>query len=166
MLRHALILLALAPLTASSLARADGPSSTPAPSVPPSSSLPSPIPSRRPPLWPALSAGTLAILAVGIGAGLTVAANGRASDVALLQLPSLSGCVVPGTNAVRCLALHDAASGQVALSEAAVGAFVTGGALALVAAGLGVWALRGPTPVHVAPLVGSGHAGLVIGGAW
>lgn len=125
----------------------------------------------KPPSWrpgPALiiPAAVLAAGGLAAGTGLTVAANGKASDVAHMQLPLTSSCSVssPATSA-RCAALHEAAASKVRLSNGAASGFLAGSAFAIVTTGLAVWAVRA-APVRVSPAVGAGYTGVTLQGVW
>jgi hypothetical protein len=152
-----------------------------APPPPPPSTGTVPVP--RPPPWrpgPALiiPAGALAAGGIAIGAGLTVAANGKASDVRAMQGNLKQGgnaypCAgASGTTATTCSKLRDTATAQQTLSDGAFASFVTGGAFALVAAGLGIWTTVTPrdagpkSALSVAPVVGAGAGGVVVVGQW
>jgi hypothetical protein len=136
-----------------------------------------PVVERRP-LWPALAAGGVAIVALGVGTGLTVAANGKASDLHTLQGSLQQGgstypCTgATGATASSCSTLHGAANSAQAMSDAAFTSFVIGGALALASGGLGAWTALGPKDsvpkqgVVVRPMVGVGQAGVVAVGRW
>jgi hypothetical protein len=122
---------------------------------------------NRPPKALTVSLAALGVAGLAVGIGLTVAANGKASDVARLQLGK-SACLTPGASASQCATLHDAASSKVTLSNAAVSTFLAGGAFALVTAGIGIWVATGPkaAPVLVVPVAGADRAGLAVVGAW
>jgi hypothetical protein len=114
-----------------------------------------------------ITSGVLAAAGLGTGIGLTVGANGKASNEARLQIGP-SACVTPGASAGQCAMLHEAALSKVTLSNAAVSSFLTGSAFALVTAGLGIWAAVSPNgaPVLVVPTVGADRAGLTMAGVW
>jgi hypothetical protein len=155
------------------------------PAPPPPLTTTGSVPQSTPPPWrpgPAvlIPAGALAAGGIAIGAGLTVAANGKASDVHAIQGSLKQGgasypCAgASGATATTCSKLRDAATAQQTLSDAAFASFVTGGAFALAAAGLGIWSSVTPKDtgpkrgVHVVPVVGvgAGAGGVVVTGRW
>jgi hypothetical protein len=125
------------------------------------------VPPEARPVWPAVVTGALAVGGLAVGAGLTVAANGKGTDVGMLgtQVGGRSACFA---KAPGCDALRDAAASRDMLSSVGLWSFVAGGAFALTAAGLGMWAGMAPTKaaVHVVPLVGAGQAGVGMVGSW
>ena len=150
----------LAALLSSATARSDEAPLWGAPPRPP------PTLARRP-LGPAVAVGGVSLVVLGVALGLKVAALGRASEVASLQLGP-SACLVPGAHAARCAALQAAAQDRVTWNNASVVTFWGGGVFALMSVGLAVWALTPPRipPLRLAPIVGTGRAGLAVGGAW
>jgi hypothetical protein len=149
---------------------------SPAPPPPPPKTVPSAPPPWRPPLALIIPAGVLAAGGLAAGAGLTVAANSKASEVHTIQ-GSLEqgGAVYPCAGAATpssCATLRTTATSQQALSNAAFTSFMVGGAVALVAAGLGVWAGVAPKDtgakqgVLVTPVVGPGEGGAALAGRW
>jgi hypothetical protein len=126
------------------------------------------------PLWPAIAAGSAGVVAVGVGAGLAAVASGKQADVNTLGTKVGPGPVCSGTpganNKTTCQTLATDAVGHDTLTRAALGSFIAGGALALTAAGLGVWAATGPkdgkTSVRAVPVLGHGQAGVVVVGTW
>jgi PEGA domain len=127
-----------------------------------------PVVVERRPLWPALAAGGVAIVALGAGAGLTVAANAKSNDVTRLQIGA-SACTAPtASNAAQCATLHSDATSKVTLSNAAASTFLAGGALAVAGAGLGIWAAVGPktAPVRIVPTGSRDHAAVTVQGVW
>jgi hypothetical protein len=132
---------------------------------------PPPVPRivERRPLWPALAAGGAAVIGLAVGAGLTVAANGKSGDAASLRAKvGPAGCAIPGAvNAAGCSAVASDLQSQTSLARGAAGALVSGGALAVATASLAAWALVAPTAkVRVTPVVGANDAGVVVMGAW
>jgi hypothetical protein len=135
-------------------------------------------PAKPPPWKPGVplivSAGVLAAAGIAAGLGLTVAANGKAADRAgLLAKVGESGCAHPSSaSAADCSTLLSAANSQSTLSNGAVAAFATGGALALVTVGLATWAnITRPPPrdgvrIQVAPALGAAERGVVVSGTW
>jgi tetratricopeptide (TPR) repeat protein len=133
--------------------------------VPP---VPPPAPEPRRPAWPAVVSGVLAAGGLAAGAALTVAANGKSSDLARLQNGQSSTCFAPGAGLLsQCSALHDAAVNKTTLSNAAASAFLVGGVFAAATAGLSIWAVTSPVVVvRAVPTVGAGQAGVTLQGAW
>jgi PEGA domain len=132
-----------------------------------------------PPPWkpgPALiiPAGVLAVGGLAAGIGLTVAANGKGADrAALLGKIGATGCAQSASaNAPDCATLLSEAKSQSTLANGAVGAFVAGGALALVTGSLVAWAgIKRPPPrdglrLQVAPALGATERGVVVRGTW
>jgi hypothetical protein len=135
---------------------------------------PPPVVDRHP-LWPAIVTGGVAVVAVGVGAGLTAVASGKGTDTNALGTKLGSGPVCAGAlgTSTQCQALMNDATSHDTLNKAALGAFVAGGALALTAAGLGAWSATGPkdtasrkTSVRLAPMLARGAGGVVLVGAW
>jgi hypothetical protein len=126
------------------------------------------------PLWPVIVAGGATVVALGVGTGLTVAANGKGADRAtLLGGVGTTGCAQPSSaNKTNCATLLSTAQSQSMLRNGAMGAFVAGGALALVTGGLAVWTLsKRPAPrngmrFQVAPALGATERGVVVSGTW
>lgn len=131
--------------------------------------VPLPVVEKRP-VWPAVVSGGLAVVGLAVGAGLTAAANGKSGEAealdAKLPLSSCSGAPATG-RAGDCNALKDALRSQSQLGSAAVAGFIGSGALALVAAGFGVWSV-GPkrAAIRVAPLMSAQGGGVVVLGVW
>ncbi|MEZ4445936.1 MAG: hypothetical protein R3B72_43070 [Polyangiaceae bacterium] len=112
------------------------------------------------------------LTAAGLGAaiGLTVAANGKASDVDDLQAAILrdhpGGC----SDAIAaCGDLDDALKSQETLHNAALGLWIGTGVLALATGAYALFAYPGGTdeepavsllPLHLVPLLGPGYLGL------
>ena len=137
---------------------------------------PAPLPSPPPPLaptprpltWLLVTSGVLAAGGLAAGAGLTVAANGKGSDVATLgaQVGGPSACL---TATSSCTTLHNAASSRDELSSAALWSFVGSGAFALTTVGLGVWTMAAPkanAPVQIVPTIGAALSGVEVRGSW
>jgi hypothetical protein len=124
--------------------------------------LTTPPPDRTPRIAVAATAGGLALVGLAVGAGLTVATNSKAAEVARLSsLGGSSACF--DVRSSPCATLHDAVSSKATLSDAAAASFIVGGAFALVGAGLGIWAAQAP---RVVPVVGTSSAGLVYQRRW
>jgi hypothetical protein len=133
------------------------------------------VPVEKRPVWPAVVTGVLAVGGLAVGAGLTVAANGKGSEADALgaKLGGPSTCTqTPGD--MTCKTVKDDLRSRDVLSKAALAGFVVGGALALSTAGLGIWAGARPREersgtkqaVRIVPLVGSGVGGVVALGVW
>lgn len=120
--------------------------------------------------------GVLAAGGLAAGAGLTVAANGKGSDISALQEQLWKGGAqypCAGASTTSCGTLRDALASRDALSKGAVAGFVLGSAFALATTGMGLWLARTPKDeapaqpaVRVMPAVGSGEGGIVVVGAW
>lgn len=131
------------------------------------------VPEKRP-LWPVVVSGVLAAGGLAVGAGLTVAANGRgsAADALGSKLGGPSTCSqAPGD--MTCKTVKDDLRSRDALSKAALAGFVAGGAFTFATAGLGIWAGAGPKGdnntkqmVRIGPVVGAGEGGVVVVGRW
>jgi hypothetical protein len=137
--------------------------------IDPVAPVPVPMPDRTPRLVLTIASGVLAVGGLAAGAGLTVAANGKAVEALDLRSGHASTCFMPAPAvSSKCTALRDAVSGRTTLSNAATAAFLAGGAFAVASVGLGIWAAAGPTvgPVRVAPAIGAAHVGLIAEGAW
>jgi hypothetical protein len=142
------------------------------------------VPPERPPVRPSLAwivaSGALAAGGLALGTGLTVAANGKGSNVRALQASLKQGAsmypcagATSGSAAMTCTALDNGLTSQQTLSNAAFTSFMVGGAFALATAGLGVWTALTPKegretkPVlSLAPLLGTREGGVVAAGRW
>jgi hypothetical protein len=134
-----------------------------------------PVVEKRP-MWPVVASGAAAVVGIAVGAGLTVAANGKSADANALRSRLGGGNACAGSPAAGvasdCKKLRDNGSTQSTLASAAVGAFVTGGVLALATGGLGLWVISarprsGPmTGLRVAPYAEPHEAGAVLVGQW
>jgi hypothetical protein len=150
--------------------------------VPPPSISAAPLPvgpsqMKKPPSDPStpipallIASGVLAVAGVGAGIGLTVAANGQATDAASLRA-KLGGqlTVCTGAATVDCKALTSTLGKESTLSNAAIASFAVGGAFVLTTVGLGVWRLKTPaaqTAIRVVPVVGNRNGGLLLVGEW
>jgi hypothetical protein len=136
---------------------------------------PPPVPMvQKRPLWPALAAGSVAVVLLGVGTGLTVAGKGKQTDgAALLATLGTQPPCGGATSPTACQSIKNDGTTHDTLDKAALGTFVVGGALALATTGLAAWWATGPTDtasrrtsVRVVPMVGSGEGGVVITGAW
>jgi PEGA domain len=132
---------------------------------------PPPLPVKqgwRPGVPVLVTGGALAVVGLAVGAGLKVAANGKAADVTKLEIGQSSSCFAPSSSlAAQCMQLHDAASSKTMLSNAAASAFLVGGVLAVVTGGLGIWAaMPRAVTVQAAPTVGAGQVGMTLQGTW
>jgi len=137
-----------------------------------------PAPEAKPPIAPWIALGGV-LAAGGIGAGLamTVAANSKSADAAMLRERfGSSGCFspAPGTGAA-CATLRNLVEAQGTFSNAAVGGFVAGGVFALGTLGLAAWAgittrpasaTTGRIHVEVMPRFGAGERGISVLGSW
>jgi hypothetical protein len=118
--------------------------------------------------------GIVAAGGIAVGAGLTVAANGKSRDADTIgaRLGGSSTCA--GTSAATvtkdCQDVKAALRSQSSFTDGARVSFVVGGAAALGAAGLGIWSTLGPrqqkSGLQVLPFVGVSEAGVVVRGAW
>lgn len=125
----------------------------------------------KPPLALVLASGGLALAGIGAGAGLTVAANGKAEEAKTLRagVGDGSACTPPTTAPARqCATLLEAWTTQGTLSNAALGAFVAGGALSVATVALLVWnrSKSDSARIGVAPAVSAQSAGLLVRGQW
>jgi PEGA domain len=133
---------------------------------------PPPLPQQheKRPIWPAFVMGGGALVAVAIGAGLTVAANGKgsAADRAEAMLPN-SGPQAPcATYMSACATIVDDRQAHDVLARGALGTFIAGGVLGVATLAYAVAALKrsAGTEVKVVPVVGTDRAGVAVLGAW
>ena len=111
--------------------------------------------------------GAAAALAIGVGAGLTVAANGESADAQALQ--DRSACGSPAQDAGGCDELSKTLSAKDRLSRGALASFVIGGVVALGTASFVVsdrLHARGGTKVRAAAVIGKSEGGVVVVGSW
>ncbi|XYH97336.1 hypothetical protein ACMHYB_57860 [Sorangium sp. So ce1128] len=141
--------------------------------IPPGRQAPRPAAAvRELPLVPVLVGGGLALIGLGTGVGLTVAANAKSSDARSLraQVSTSWACHAPAAEMeARCSSLHDALRAKDSLTNGAVGAFIVGGVLLAGTAGFVVWdRLRDgrSTAVGVVPSVGPRAGGVTVVGTW
>lgn len=140
--------------------------------------VPAPPPAWRPGPALIIPASVLAGGGLAAGIGLTVAANGKRTDAEALRAKLVGAGATckgspAGSVATNCAALQQAANSRDTLSKGAVAGFVVGGAFALAAAGLGVWATIAPKDerkparvVRVVPSIGAHEGGLFMTGEW
>jgi hypothetical protein len=139
--------------------------------------LPPPPPPPPPPekrsLVPAIVAGGVAVGAAAAGVGLFVASSGKKDAVLTLDATIYKDhgrCVAPGPIDPRCAEIEPNARSASAMHNAAVGMFVGAGVLAAGALVYLLWpatkATKAGINIHAAPVVGAGHGGLIIGGAF
>lgn len=129
-------------------------------------------PKRR--LWPIAVGSAVAAAALGAGAGLTIAANGKSDEAGELrrEVTPEVGCRSPVPSLVgACQDLRSAVEARDALSNAALGMFIAGSAVALGTASYALWALSRPREqrgavVRVTPVAGARGGGVVVRGAW
>jgi hypothetical protein len=138
----------------------------PAPSPPPPDPAPE-VPQRS--LAPGLALGGLALGGVGAGAAFLAVSGAKQSDVGTLrgQILGVRGSCVPGGanyDAVRCPSLLGAARSVDAFHDAAVGAFVAGGAAASGALIYFLWPR--PPPVRLTPAIGAGAGSVTLTGSF
>lgn len=126
-----------------------------------------------PTLWPIAVGGAVAAAALGAGAGLTIAANGKSDEVAGREDlgEGDSACWGEATPSSECDELQSAVDARDALSNAALGMFIAGSAVAFGTASYAFWALSRPRDqrgavVRVAPVAGARGGGIVVRGAW
>jgi hypothetical protein len=127
--------------------------------------------------WPFIGSAGLAVVGIGLGVGLTVAANGK-SQAATDQLNELkihtpTSYRVCGTgkfplNERGCAELKDALRAQDRLTNAAALGYVVGGVAAVGAAAFLLWPRPHPgrVGVQVLPAIGSGRGGMVVQGSF
>ncbi|MFN7134343.1 MAG: PEGA domain-containing protein [Myxococcales bacterium] len=135
-------------------------------------------PTPRPPLWLVIATGALGAGGIATGAALAAAANGKGADAEALRgklgADTACGGAPTGAVAASCKALRDAGAQQTTFSNASVGAFVVGGALAVTSAGLGAWYVatrkgegkRATWNLRWTPVVSGREGGLVVSGEW
>lgn len=138
-----------------------------APPPPPLSAATPPTRVRPPPVWPAIAAGGVAALLLGVGGGLygkSASERERGQTMANDILASGKSCVPGAANfASQCAELESIVRGSDTMHNAAVGMFVGGSALAVGAAVYGVWAAVSPRKQmgwSVRPQIGLGAAGV------
>jgi hypothetical protein len=137
-------------------------SPAPPPPVQPPTSPPPPVPLQHAeprPKWPFIVSGIAGVAGLAIGAGLTVAANGKSNDAATTA-PATKSCA--GAVGGPCQTIADDLNAQTQLARGAVAAFVLGGAFVGASVGLAVWSFGGKADVQVAPTVG----GMTFRGTW
>lgn len=135
------------------------------------------------PIW-FIAGGAAALVGLGLGVGMTLAANSKASHAADLRttVGSTNGCNPPSAaNAATCSELSDTLEGKDLFSNIAMGGFIGGGVLALATGGLfGYMMLTAPktpsdeTPVPaktgatltVAPVIGGTYQGAAVLGTF
>jgi hypothetical protein len=122
---------------------------------------------------PGIVAGGLAVGAAAAGVGLLVVSSGKKEDVVMLDATidkEHRRCIAPGPIDPRCAEIERTARNASVLHDASVGTFVGAGVLAAGALVYLLWpapkATKSGVDVHVAPVVGAGHGGLIIGGAF
>lgn len=121
------------------------------------------------PSWPGVIAlGGAAVVGIGVGAGLWVAADGKRSDAQKMfdALPPLGkgACMTPA-----CKSVHDALAAQATFQTGSVIAWGVAGAAA--AGAVAVWIFTRPssarkTGVHVVPVAGPQLGGLMLRGSF
>jgi hypothetical protein len=143
------------------------------PEVPP----PPPPPTEhrwRPGPVPLVIGGALAVAGLGAGTGLAVAASGKRANAEGLRT-SLGGAPTVCTNSTTpsCTALLSDLRSRDALSNAAVGSIVAGGALAAATIGLAVWDRITPRDeksaapsFRIAPMLGGDGRGVTLRATW
>ncbi|MFO0611529.1 MAG: PEGA domain-containing protein [Polyangiaceae bacterium] len=133
--------------------------------------LPVAEPTGARPLWPALVLGSLGVVGLGVGAGLAVAANGRAAD-AEAAANTLGTSCPPSPSSGPCAEAVGAADDRNLLSNVSMATLLTGGLLAASSVGLFVWAATGPkaaasqTSWVMAPIVTRTEVGLSVFGSF
>ena len=172
--------LAVAPPVASASASAAPALTASGSAEPPPISLGSATPivpeEHRGPSKPVLiTGGVVTGLAVVAGVVFTVIANGKASDVdslaaSLKQLGATRPCQA---NADTCISIDSKLRAQGAFSNAAMGSFITAGALAIGTLGYALFAPRGQggevskgAKTRVVPMLTSQQGGVLVMGAW
>jgi PEGA domain len=141
-----------------------------APPPPPTATVPAPPPPWRPGVAWFATGGALAAAGLGVGIGLTVAANGKASDAAALSTKVGGRSACAGQPApVDCASLKTTLGTQGTYASAAHDGFVAGGAFALATAGLAVWTMTAPKAsgrARIVPVATATGGGLFILGTW
>jgi hypothetical protein len=140
---------------------------------PPSGSVTPPPPSPRP-VWPiAVGAGATAVFLIG-GISFTVLANGKGKDALTLDKTLVhqdhQRCVGAGPIDMRCSELDTITRDWDTFQNVAVGTFVGAGVFAVGTVAYLLWpapkAKKAKMDLHVAPVLGAGHGGMIIGGAF
>lgn len=123
---------------------------------------------------PAIVAGGLAVGAAAAGVGLFVASSGKRTDALALSNSIVhedhQRCVGPGPIDQRCAELDSTARAASVLRDASVGMFVGAGVLAAGALTYLLWpapkAKQAGIDIHAAPVLGTGHGGMIVGGTF
>jgi hypothetical protein len=125
----------------------------------------------RPPTALVVASGVLAAGGIAAGAGLTVAANGRASRALDLgaNVGGSSACYGGAGSVGDCKTLHETLASKSAFATGATTGFAIGSALALVTTGLAVWEVlpkRRADAFQMVPVGSPSGAGLQFSGRW
>jgi hypothetical protein len=142
--------------------------------------VPVPAPSTAAPkwrTWAIVGGAGLTVVGIGVGAGLTVAANGKSTD-ADEQLEQIRNktptthtlCGPKGfpLNTDACAELKDTLSAQDRLTNGAVAMYVVGGVAAVGTAMLFLWPRfqRPRTGIQIVPVVARGQSGMIVTGSF
>jgi hypothetical protein len=142
-----------------------------------------PQPGFRPSPVMLIAGGAVALVGIGVGAGLTAAANGKSADAetARGKLSGSSSCAQPtGADVATCATLKSSLQSQGTLSNAALASFVVGGVFAVGTAGLAIWSFMTPkapeadkspaatlkATARVVPVIDESTRGVSIVGRW
>jgi len=136
------------------------------------------VQAKRRSLVPGLALGGVALVGIVGGAAMIAVSGGAKSTATTLssaiRMDGMS-CISGGGNfdTVRCSTLNGDVSRYVTLHNAAVGAFIVGGAFAAGTAAYFLWPVKRPPPdapragvTQVAPAVGAGTGGVVVSGTF
>jgi hypothetical protein len=123
---------------------------------------------QRRPLWPVIAGGSVTLVALGVGAGLTVAANHKTSDAnaALAMLTAPPGANVCQMYTSACATINTERQAHDALAKGTIGAFVGAGAIGVATLGYALAALKGSPRTSVIPVLGAHDAGVSIVRVW
>jgi hypothetical protein len=141
---------------------------------PPSRVVVQVVPARRRSVIPGLGMAAAAVVALGGGAAFLGASAGKRSNGGLLssQILGHGGSCVAGAgnyDAGRCPTLQSDLRADDALHDAAIGAFVVGGAAAAATAAYFLWPQRAQSSgrgLRVTPIVGAGQSAVVLSGSF
>jgi len=123
---------------------------------------------------PAVVLGIAALVAAGVGGALYAVSKGKSSDAHTLigELNAANRHCLPTKNTdPDCIAIADGLNSADTFHNVAVGTFIGAGAAGAAALGYFLWSRSGPKKttgleMNAAPIVGAGHTGIVISGAF
>jgi hypothetical protein len=132
--------------------------------------LPPPPRSKK----PAVVLGIAAFVAAGVGGALYAVSKGKESDAYAL-VSKLNGanrhCLRTGNTESDCIAISDGLHSADTFHNVAVGMFIGAGVAGATALGYFLWSRSGAKKttgleMNAAPVVGAGHTGIVLSGAF